>query len=55
MTKISLVTGASRGLGRNTAASVARKGGDVIVTYQSRTEPRRKPRSPRSKHWAARR
>lgn len=36
MTKITLITGASRGLGRNTALSVARHGGDVIVTYQSR-------------------
>ena len=36
MTKITLVTGASRGLGRNTALSIARHGGDVILTYQSR-------------------
>ncbi|PWF24909.1 SDR family NAD(P)-dependent oxidoreductase [Corticimicrobacter populi] len=36
MTTISLITGASRGLGRNTALAIARKGGDVIVTYQSR-------------------
>lgn len=35
MTKISLVTGASRGLGRNTALQIARRGGDVIITYQS--------------------
>lgn len=34
MTTISLVTGASRGLGRNTALSIARHGGDVIVTYR---------------------
>ncbi|KGD88184.1 3-oxoacyl-ACP reductase [Achromobacter sp. RTa] len=34
MTTISLVTGASRGLGRNTALSIARRGGDVIVTYR---------------------
>lgn len=34
MTTISLVTGASRGLGRNTASSIARHGGDVIVTYR---------------------
>jgi NAD(P)-dependent dehydrogenase (short-subunit alcohol dehydrogenase family) len=33
MTTISLVTGASRGLGRNTAISIARRGGDVILTY----------------------
>jgi NAD(P)-dependent dehydrogenase (short-subunit alcohol dehydrogenase family) len=36
MTKITLVTGASRGLGRNAALSIARHGGDVILTYQSR-------------------
>ncbi|MGD1879072.1 MAG: SDR family NAD(P)-dependent oxidoreductase [Kiloniellaceae bacterium] len=38
MTKIALVTGASRGLGRNTALSIARHGGDVILTYKSREE-----------------
>lgn len=38
MTKISLVTGASRGLGRNTARSIARQGGDVVITYRSRGE-----------------
>ncbi len=37
-TAISLITGASRGLGRNTALSIARKGGDVIVTYQNRAD-----------------
>lgn len=35
MTTISLITGASRGLGRNTAVSIARHGGDVILTYRS--------------------
>jgi NAD(P)-dependent dehydrogenase (short-subunit alcohol dehydrogenase family) len=35
MTKITLVTGGSRGLGRNTALSIARRGGDVVVTYQT--------------------
>lgn len=35
ITKIALVTGASRGLGRNTALSLARKGIDLIVTYHS--------------------
>ncbi|QIB34307.1 SDR family NAD(P)-dependent oxidoreductase [Ancylobacter pratisalsi] len=34
MTKITLVTGANRGLGRNTALSIAQRGGDVIVTYR---------------------
>jgi len=38
MTTITLVTGGSRGLGRNTALSIARHGGDVILTYQSRAE-----------------
>lgn len=38
MTKIAIVTGASRGLGRNAALNIARKGGDVIITYQSRKE-----------------
>jgi NAD(P)-dependent dehydrogenase (short-subunit alcohol dehydrogenase family) len=35
MSKISLVTGASRGLGRNTAISIAARGGDVILTYRN--------------------
>ncbi|MEH2627663.1 NAD(P)-dependent dehydrogenase (short-subunit alcohol dehydrogenase family) [Bradyrhizobium sp. AZCC 1719] len=38
MTKIALITGASRGLGRNTALNIARKGSDVIITYQSRQQ-----------------
>jgi NAD(P)-dependent dehydrogenase (short-subunit alcohol dehydrogenase family) len=38
MTKIAIVTGSSRGLGRNTVLSIARHGGDVILTYQSREE-----------------
>jgi NAD(P)-dependent dehydrogenase (short-subunit alcohol dehydrogenase family) len=35
---ISLITGASRGLGRNAAINIARRGGDVVLTYQSRAE-----------------
>ncbi|MCJ7995155.1 SDR family oxidoreductase [Rhizobium cremeum] len=35
MTTISIVTGANRGLGRNTAVSIARHGGDVIFTYRN--------------------
>lgn len=33
-TKIALITGGSRGLGRNTALAMARKGIDVVITYQ---------------------
>ncbi|RVC78931.1 SDR family oxidoreductase [Mesorhizobium sp. M4A.F.Ca.ET.022.05.2.1] len=35
---IALITGGSRGLGRNTALHLARKGVDVIVTYRSRAD-----------------
>jgi NAD(P)-dependent dehydrogenase (short-subunit alcohol dehydrogenase family) len=38
MSKIAIVTGGSRGLGRNTALNIARTGGDVIITYQSRED-----------------
>jgi NAD(P)-dependent dehydrogenase (short-subunit alcohol dehydrogenase family) len=38
MTKIALITGSSRGLGRNTALSIARRGGDVVLTYHSRSD-----------------
>ena len=38
MSTISLVTGASRGLGRNTALAIAQGGGDVIITYRSSRE-----------------
>jgi len=34
-TKIALVTGGSRGLGRDMALSLARKGHDLIITYHS--------------------
>jgi NAD(P)-dependent dehydrogenase (short-subunit alcohol dehydrogenase family) len=37
-TKIALVTGASRGLGKNTALTLARKGVDVILTYHNSEE-----------------
>ena len=33
--KIALITGGSRGLGRNTAINLARNGTDVILTYHS--------------------
>ncbi|WP_449394377.1 SDR family NAD(P)-dependent oxidoreductase [Devosia riboflavina] len=33
--RIALITGGSRGLGRNTALHLARRGVDVIVTYQT--------------------
>jgi NAD(P)-dependent dehydrogenase (short-subunit alcohol dehydrogenase family) len=38
MSKITLVTGANRGLGRNTALSIAERGGDVIVAYRGNEE-----------------
>lgn len=37
-TKIALITGGSRGLGRNMALALARAGHDVIVTYKSRAD-----------------
>jgi NAD(P)-dependent dehydrogenase (short-subunit alcohol dehydrogenase family) len=36
--KIALVTGGSRGLGKNMAISIAKKGIDVILTYNSKEE-----------------
>ena len=36
MNKIALITGASRGLGKNTALALAREGVDVIITYHSK-------------------
>lgn len=38
MTQIALITGGSRGLGRNTALHLARRGVDVILTYHSRAD-----------------
>lgn len=38
MTRIALVTGGSRGLGRNTALAIARRGGDVVITYRNRQD-----------------
>jgi NAD(P)-dependent dehydrogenase (short-subunit alcohol dehydrogenase family) len=38
MNKLTLITGASRGLGRNMATSIAERGGDVILTYQNRSD-----------------
>lgn len=37
-TTISLITGGSRGLGRNAALHIARNGGDVVITYQRRSD-----------------
>jgi NAD(P)-dependent dehydrogenase (short-subunit alcohol dehydrogenase family) len=36
--KIALITGGSRGLGRNTAESLARDGVDVVITYNTRAD-----------------
>mgnify|MGYP003618484837 FL=1 len=36
--KIALVTGGSRGLGRDSAISLAKKGIDVVITYNSQKE-----------------
>lgn len=36
--KIALITGSSRGLGKDTALSLAGKGVDVIVTYHSQAD-----------------
>ncbi len=38
MPRITLITGASRGLGRHTALSIARAGGDVVLTYLRRRD-----------------
>jgi NAD(P)-dependent dehydrogenase (short-subunit alcohol dehydrogenase family) len=38
LTKLALVTGGSRGLGRNTAINLAKAGLDVIITYHTNAE-----------------
>lgn len=38
MTKIALVTGSSRGLGKSTALNLVKKGIDIIVTYHRNIE-----------------
>jgi NAD(P)-dependent dehydrogenase (short-subunit alcohol dehydrogenase family) len=37
-TKIALITGGSRGLGKNAALHLAQKGNDIIITYHSKKE-----------------
>ena len=34
--KIALVTGGSRGLGKNEALAIAAQGGDLVITYRSK-------------------
>ncbi|WP_411681070.1 SDR family NAD(P)-dependent oxidoreductase [Clostridium thailandense] len=36
--KIALVTGGSRGIGRNSAISLSKKGIDVIITYNNQKD-----------------
>ncbi len=36
--KIAIVTGGSRGLGKNTALKLAQKGHDIILTYRSKKQ-----------------
>ncbi len=38
MTKIALITGSSRGLGKSSGLNLAKKGVDVIVTYHRNAE-----------------
>lgn len=38
MSKIALVTGGSRGLGKDMALQLAQKGFDVVITYQTKSE-----------------
>jgi NAD(P)-dependent dehydrogenase (short-subunit alcohol dehydrogenase family) len=38
MSKIALITGGSRGLGKNSALALASKGHDIIITYNSQKE-----------------
>lgn len=36
--KIAIITGGSRGLGRNTAVNLARRGVNILFTYRARQE-----------------
>jgi NAD(P)-dependent dehydrogenase (short-subunit alcohol dehydrogenase family) len=44
--KIALVTGSSRGLGRNMALALAANGADIVITYRNQAKGRSKPVKP---------
>ena len=49
--KTAIITGGSRGMGRNTAASLAKRGVDVIFTYHSNKTEADSPYSRNRSHW----
>jgi NAD(P)-dependent dehydrogenase (short-subunit alcohol dehydrogenase family) len=43
--RTAIITGGSRGIGRNTAVNLARRGVDIIFTYYSNQAEAEKPRA----------